>query len=137
MVKTGRDFGVIGGIIALITGYFILSVGLSLLRFGEFPPPGGAVEPVSTGGIREALVIALGTACLMGGALGIAGGALVCRRPRLAAILMTTAGVFALFSVFGLISGILFAIGGFRALMYSKAPPGTEPEWQDTESLPY
>lgn len=129
MVKTGRDLGIFGGSLALIIGYLILSA-LSIAGVGE-------ETDIDKEAFRGILVLLLGVASLLGGILGITGGVLAVRNPKAAEIVMLFGAGLTFISGFGIPAGVVLLFAGLQAQQFSKAPPGTEPEWQDGESLPY
>lgn len=141
MMKTGKDLGIFGGLLAVILGYFVISVGLSLIQYGSYPPPPGMLEigdfepkPLGATGIY---IIVASAACIIGGVLGIAAGCLANRTPGRAGTLMVAAGCLTAFTLVGMISSAVLATGSMRAFRFADAPPGTEPEWADGEALPY
>lgn len=141
MVKTGRELGVFGALIALVLGYLFITAGPNIVKYGDFRAPGSSVETGETESGSEdalaALVTAAGAICAMGGLTGLVGSALASSRPRAAGTLMVAAGIMSAFTVIGAVATAAFALGGSRAFGFANAPPGVEPEWQDTESLPY
>jgi hypothetical protein len=141
LMKTGKDLGVFGGLLALILGFFFISAGLSLLRYGDYPPPrlnseeGGPVsEPHEA---AEIIIIVAGTVCMAGGAVGFTGGCLADTSPDKAGAIMVTAGCLTAVTVIGGLSSAVLATGAIRAFKFADAPPGTEPEWEDGDALPY
>jgi hypothetical protein len=43
-MKTGKDLGIFGGFLAILLGFLVISVGLSLIKYGDYPPSRSAVE---------------------------------------------------------------------------------------------
>lgn len=146
-MKTGKDLGIFSGLLAVVLGYFIISAGLSLLKYGDYPPPRlnlkeGEAATESSGSsegneLFEIIIIAAGTICIAGGIIGFAGGCLTNTAPRRARTLMIAGGCVAALSVIGVSASVIMAAGAKRALKFANAPPGTEPEWEDGEALPY
>lgn len=141
MMKTGKDLGIFGGLLAVILGFFVISAGLSLLKYGDYPPPRSSAEADDTAaeapGVAELFIIIAGTACMTGGAVGFVGGCLANRAPDKAGIFMIAGGCLAAVTIVGAFSSAALASGAMRAFRFSEAPPGTEPEWEDGEALPY
>jgi hypothetical protein len=141
MMKTGKDLGIFGGLLAIVIGYFIISAGLSLLKYGDYPPPRlnqkadePETEPSGENDIFEIIIIVAGTACITGGAVGFIGGCLANTSPRNARALMFYGGCIAALSIAG---ALVLAAGAKRARNFANAPPGTEPEWEDGEAMQY
>lgn len=144
MMKTGKDIGIFGGLFAIILGYFIISVGFSLVKYGDYPPPRlnqeedvPEEEPSETDKTLKLLIMIAGAACVSGGVVGLTGGCLANSRPRDARTLMITGGCIAAISIIGASASAILAAGANRAIRFANAPPGTEQEWEDGEALPY
>lgn len=141
-MKTGKDLGIFGGLLAMILGFFIISAGLSLLKYGDYPPSRSAVEAAGDfetepPGEKEILIIIAGAICMAGGVAGFVGGCLANTAPDRAGAVMIAAGCLTAFTVIGALSSAALASGAMRAFKFAGAPPGTEPEWEDGEALPY
>lgn len=141
MVRTGRDLGVFGGLLALFIGFLFLTMGPELVKGEESSALGEAYATEEAGGgfpdYKAAIVVIVGAMCSAGGALGFIGSALAYKEPKAAGILMVIGGVSAGFTVIGATATAALAAGGMREFDFANAVPGVEPEWQDVESLPY
>jgi hypothetical protein len=156
MVKTGRDLAVFGGLLALFIGFLFITAVPNLIKYGDFKAPRSSAvteqAEVNTGspksretswgekeyaGMLSAVAVAAGTICAVGGLTGFAGSALAVRSPRTAGRMMVAAGALAAFTIIGAAATAVLAMAGMREFDFANAPPGTEPEWQDAESLPY
>lgn len=137
MIKTGKDLGVFGGMLALVACYIIFSVGVDIVGAAKLPPVSGAQEQAAGEATRGTLMVILGLSCLAGGVLGITGGAVAQSSPKAAANLMLCAAGLTFVSGFGIIAGVPLLLAALQAERYAKAPPGAEPEWQDGDSQPY
>jgi hypothetical protein len=140
-MRTGRDLGVFGGLFALFIGFMFISAGPNLIKYGDTVPPSNHEAIVETENepldVKIIVLAAVGTMCAAGGVLGFLGSALANRAPKAAGKVMVIGGVLAAFTVIGAVATAALALGGMRALDYANAPPDTEPEWQDVESLSY
>lgn len=141
-MKTGKDLGIFGGFLAILLGFFVISAGLSLIKYGDYPPSRSAVEEASETEAEplravEIYIIVAGAVCIAGGLVGLAGGCLANRAPGSAGAFMVAAGCLAAFTIIGALSSAALASGAMRAFKFAEAPPGTEPEWVDGEALPY
>jgi hypothetical protein len=142
MVKTGRDLAVFGGLLALFIGFLFITAVPNLIKYGDFKAPRSTavteqVEIKEYAGVLSAVAVAAGTICAVGGLMGFAGSALAVRSPRTAGRMMVAAGALAAFTIIGAAATAALALAGMREFDFASAPPGTEPEWQDAESLPY
>jgi hypothetical protein len=139
MVRTGRDLGVFGGLLALFIGFLFLTMGPGLVKGEESTALQRAYAGEEAGSVSDnktAIVVIMGAMCSAGGALGFIGSALAYKEPKAAGILMVIGGVYAGFTVIGATATAALAAGGMREFDFAKAAPGAEPEWQDAETLP-
>ncbi len=100
--------GIVGGAITTLISFFLLSGSAAMLN-ADFADPSA-----KAGGIAFAI---WGGIVLIGGVLGIVGGAMVRRRHILSGVLMIVAAVFSFISMIGFLTGIILLIAGIFAFI--------------------
>ena len=134
MLKTSKILGIIGGGLALLLSSVFLLIGI-ITFFTQTPDeilegynsyeefiedyPLQRQEGLATSKAFSPLFLHAGIYALIGGVIGIVGGAIVNKNRIIAGILMLIGSGFCLYSVVGFVSFILLLIGNILAFVKS------------------
>lgn len=125
--------GIIGGVIAILFGLFMVLGGVVFLddSWWDETYDTGVVydgiayqsyETAESDTIAAAVFITLGACSVASGVLGLAGGCIVKKKNRTAGVMMIIAAVLSAIGFFNLISVVLFILGAVFALKKEPQP---------------